>query len=132
MRVINIEDPDRISVLLPKPGVIPKYSSKAKEENSELLRNIRMPQKEIICSRAGDAIEAWMKLEKASLEKPQSENTYYLCSGTKPHSLALGLRALCLGFPTVLYNVPEKHRVIDVEPSGAFWLYSIKDLSALT
>jgi len=90
-----------------------------------------IPDEQIIAARAGDAIEAWRKMAERPPDNFSRENSCYLCRGTKPHALALGLRALSLGTPTVLYNVPERHKVVDVKPAGHFWRYDIRDLSIL-
>ena len=65
------------------------------------------------------------------MEREAQESVYYLCSGTKPHALALALRALCIGSPTVMYNLPERHSFVEVEPSGVYWTYGIEDLATL-
>lgn len=132
MRVIRREDPDRISILFPEPGVLPDYVEIARKANRELVSEFRVPETQIVKAAAGDAIGAWRELERASVEKVQEENTYYLCSGTKPHALALGLRALVLEYPTVLYNVPDEHKIIDTRPSGTYWRYDIKDLASIS
>lgn len=131
MRVISRDDPDRVSILFPNPGVKPEYVIKAKEENAELIDEYMVPSDQIIDASAGDAIEAWEKLHRNNLERPESENTFYLCCGTKPHSLALALHAMCNNYATVLYYVPDAHKAIKVKPAGKFWRYDIKDLSAL-
>ena len=131
LQVVNKEDPDRISILFPDPGVIGKYAKETKAANRELLTLYKVPSEQIIRAAAGDAIAAWKALDTASVENPEAENTSYLCCGTKPHAIALGLRALTIGYPAVLYRVPERHEVLEVLPSGKFWLFEIEDLSSI-
>ena len=86
---------------------------------------------QIVRAPAGDAVKAWKQLDDAGLERPTEENTYYLCSGTKPHALALGLRAMVLEYPTVLYNIPDEHKVTKTIPRGRYWRYDITDVTSI-
>jgi ABC-type cobalamin/Fe3+-siderophores transport system ATPase subunit len=81
--------------------------------------------RQTIRAPAGDAVEAWRKISEGSVENFERENTYYLCSGNKAHSVALALRALAQETPTLLYNKPEKHLPTDVSCSGVYWSYSV-------
>jgi len=128
-RVLSREDPDRISVLLGDPGTRAEYPAVAERGNSRILHTYQVPAQQIVRVAAADAIAVWRRLREASLERPDSENTFYLPCGTKPHALGLALRALCLGFPTVLYNAPDAYNFVDVQPTGIYWRYRIEDLS---
>ena len=83
-------------------------------------------------SEAGDAISVWKDLTESALERPECENIYYLSCGTKAHALGMALRAACLQFPCVLYNVPERHNYVEVTPTGQYWGYRIRDLSIMS
>lgn len=130
LQVISKEDPDRISILFPKPGILPEYVRRTEEANKVLRKRFQVPQDQIINVRAGDAIGVWKALDEAKVERPEKENTFYLCCGTKPHAVGLALRGLCVGYPVVLYRVPAEHKVVDVEPKGTYWRFDIRDLSA--
>lgn len=130
-RLVARADPDRISVLFPTPGARPDYADRTQRKNEELLRQFRIPESQIVKTHASDAVGAWRALSQANLERPDHENTYYLCCGTKPHSLALALRAMELKHPAVLYVVPDCHHVLDIVPSGNYWSFDIEDLTAL-
>jgi hypothetical protein len=130
LRVVSLADPDRVSVLFPDPAVEPEYVTRTQDDNTELIAEYLVPDEHVIRARAGDAVEAWRRLAEAAPDRPLSENSYYLCCGTKPHSLALGLRALALGYPAVLYNVPDKHAVVNIQAAGTFWRYDIRDVTA--
>ena len=131
LQVINREDPDSISILFPQPGFIRDYVAVTEAENRELIHSYKVDDTEIIRVHAGDAVAVWKSLHEATIEKPYRDNVFYLCTGTKPHALGLALRALALGFPTVLYRVPERHNPLFVEPTGNFWRFDIQDLSSL-
>lgn len=126
LRVVSRADPDRVSVLFPDPGFKPEYAERTKEANKDLIKLFCIPNDQIVSAAAGDAIGAWNALTDASLERKDSENAYFLCCGSKPHSLALGLRALALGYPAVLYNLPEGHSAVSVVSNGVFWRYDLK------
>lgn len=129
LRVVSRADPDRVSVLFPTPGFKPEYAERTKNDNDDLIRLFCIPDDQIVSAAAGDAIGAWRSLTDASLERKDSENAYFLCCGSKPHSLALGLRALALGYPAVLYNLPEGHSAVSVVSNGIFWRYDLKSTS---
>jgi len=129
-RVLAKEDPDRVSVLMPKPGVRPGYVTETWRRNKETIDEYCIAKERIVNAPAGDAISAWKKLTEAGLEEPENEEVLYLCCGTKPHSLAMALRAICLEYPTVLYNRPELHSFMDVFPTGVYWQYDLRDLSS--
>lgn len=131
LRIVARADPDRVSILLPHPGVTAGYAKEAYENNFELIDSYRIPDDQIVRAHAADAIGAWKALSDRALERELDENTYFLCCGTKPHALAFALRAMSLGFPTVLYNVPDEHRVHVTESNGRFWKYVIEDVTAL-
>jgi hypothetical protein len=130
-RALAKEDPDRVSVLFPKPGVRPGYVKQAWERNKETIEEYSIPKRNIVSAPAGDAIAVWQRLANARLERPNYEEVSYLCCGTKPHSLGMALRAASLDFPTVLYNLPEAHSFVDVWPTGVYWRYEIRDLSSM-
>lgn len=130
-RVLAREDPDRISILFPDPGSRPGYVEQTLERNRDTIKEYQVPDDQIFKATAGDAIMAWRELARRAPERPEMESSYYLCCGTKPHSLAFALRAICLHHPTVLYNLPEKHNFIDVHASGSYWTFRIQDLSVV-
>jgi hypothetical protein len=129
MRAVTRADPDRVSILHGNPGTKSEYTNKSLLENAPLIEHFQVPSAQIVQAPAGDAIAAWSALSIASVERPQDENCYFLCSGTKAHSLALGLRAMSLQSPAVIYNLPEAHRVLPIEPNGRFWRFDIRSLT---
>jgi len=131
LRAVTYADPERVSLLFPSPGFRPEYAKITRRNNADIIKEYRIPEEQIVRSSAGDAIAAWKALDGFSLDRPADENSYYLCCGTKPHSLALALRALALEYPAVLYNIPEEHAVHETEPAGTYWRFDIRDLSAL-
>lgn len=131
LRLIAKSEPDRVEVLFPDPGVKHEYVERTWKNNKPLFDTFRIEQSAAIRAHAGDAIAAWKALSERDCEEPAHENAYYLCCGTKSHSLALGLRALTLQSPAVLYISPDRHRVVDTAPLGAYWLFEIADVSVL-
>lgn len=131
LRLVSRAEPDRVSLLFPDPGSHREYVARTESENRELIRTLLIPEDQIIRAPAGDAIAAWQALSSRQVERVTTENTYYVCCGTKPHCLALALRALALEYPAVLYIVPDSHKPVDVEPTGKFWRFDIQDITAL-
>ena len=132
MRVISTDDPDRVSILFPKPGFKKAYEVKTFDANKPLIDANAIPESHIINARAGDAIEAWRKLSDANIENPDMGNIFYLCCGTRPHSLGMALRAMTADFPvTVLYYMPDSYAVTNTKESGKYWMYEIRDMSVI-
>jgi hypothetical protein len=131
LRAVTRADPDRVSLLFPSPGILPAYVEITRRSNEELVQEYRIPKVQIVEAPAADVIGAWKALDAASLDRPEAENSYYLCCGTKPHAVALALRAIALEYPAVLYNLPEEHKVHETEPAGTFWRFDIRDVTAV-
>lgn len=132
LRVVQRADPDRVSVLFPDPGFEPGYVAEAKKRTHDLLVQYCIPPSQVTRAAAGNAVAAWRALTTHPLERIDKENVSYLMTGTKPHSIALVLRALALGrYPTVLYVVPEEHAVLRTRPNGVYWRYDVSDVTAL-
>jgi hypothetical protein len=129
-RVLARDDPDRVSLLYPIPGVKPEYDMRVVERNASTVERFRVPESQILRVAAGDSVGVWRSLSNAALEQFATEDVYYLCCGTKAHSLGMVLRALETGRATVLYNVPERHNFVDVSPTGVYWLTHVRDLSS--
>jgi hypothetical protein len=130
LRLLERDDPERIALIFPIPGVVPLYDDEVERRNRPILERFGMNRTEVMTAAAGDAIKVWSILNRRSVER-DAEDVYYLCCGTKAHSLGLAMRALTVNRPTVLYNVPERHNFVPVRPGGTFWLYRLRDLSAL-
>jgi hypothetical protein len=131
LRAVNQAEPDRVSLLVPYPGFTDVYTLRNANENRNLREEFVIPDSQVVSAPAGDCIAAWKGLAEGRVERPDVENSYYLCCGTKAHSFALALRALCIGFPALMYVIPDEHKVVETKPSGAYWLFAIEDLSAI-
>lgn len=131
LRSVSQSDPDRVSLLFPDPASDPDYVSESERHNKDLIDQYCIPDGQVIRATACDAVEAWQRLTEANIEDRVKDNITYLMMGTKPHSLALALRATILGDPTVLYVVPEEHSVVHTEPNGVFWQYEFRDVTAI-
>ncbi len=129
-RVLSRDDPDRISILYPIPGVQKAYEEEVRKANMHIVEKFCVPASQIVEAPASDAIAVWRTLSEADLERFDQEDVYYLCCGTKAHSLGLSLRALALGSPTVLYTLPERHNFVDVTCNGVYCSFNIRDVSA--
>lgn len=126
LNLVIRKEPERVALLLASPGSLPEYESRTLAANSSLIERYDIRDQQIVRAPAGDAVEAWKRLTNTALEKFGSENVYYLCSGNKPHSVALALRAITMEIPTLLYNRPASHLPINVEVAGTYWTYSIR------
>lgn len=130
LQVLSKTDPDRVSALFPNPGTKPEYVPKARELNMELFEYYKIPDDHIIDAHAADAVSAWASVDKFSSTENGIFDLSYLCCGTKPHALALGLDALCKHDPKLLYRIPDSYKVSSTRPNGTYWKYIIRDLSA--
>ncbi|MHB9144330.1 MAG: hypothetical protein ACYC5Y_03225 [Symbiobacteriia bacterium] len=130
LRLISKYEPDRVSLLMPDPGFTTEYTTKAWENNRALREQYCIPDEQIVRAHAADAMEAWKNLGSPQLYRP-SETISLLCLGTKPHALALGLKALTNPEIQVLYNVPRRFAPVDHRYNGTSWLYSLQDFSLM-
>lgn len=130
MRAVSRAEPDRVGVLLPDPGSSAEYVERAIADNRLLLDEYAVSEERIVRAAASDAVAAWQALADRRLESLVTENCLYLCTGTKPHSIALALRAMQLNAPAVLYSVPEEFRVVPVECGRLHWRFDIEATSA--
>tara|TARA_B100000315_G_scaffold252171_1_gene288385 strand:- start:10443 stop:11048 length:606 start_codon:yes stop_codon:yes gene_type:complete len=129
LRSVSEKDPDKVSILFPRPGFKQEYVDTALSENHRLFEKYCIPERNFVYAHAADAISAWRQLSIKKIDKNLRENTYFLCCGTKPHAIGIGLRALNASYPFVCYNIPEEHKFNDTFPSGVFWKYVITDLA---
>ena len=127
-RAVSSDDPDRVLVLLPDPGVKDDYPQRTKTNNRLLLEEYAIRDEKMLRAPAGDAIAAWQTLAEGEV-CGEGENPFYLCSGTKPHSLAMAIHAQIMQRPTVLYPKPVGHKETEIVPLGIYWSYRIRDLA---
>jgi hypothetical protein len=132
LRYVSTHEPDRVSVLIADPGFEASYAARSRANNEDLIRYFHIPPEQTANAHAGDAVAVWSELDVRYFERFESENVSYLCCGTKPHSLGLMLRAMCLGSPCVLYNIPDQHKVINTQPTGKVWTYEFHDVTRLS
>lgn len=132
LRAVNQEDPDRISLLYPSPAFRPEYEGVTIEHNREIIERYAVPNDQIFRARAGDAIEVWKSLTSGDACHSGTDNTFYLCCGTKAHALGMALSAITKRKPSVLYILPDMHSVQKITPSGTYWRYDIFDLSIIS
>lgn len=130
LRTVSTYDPDRVEVLLPDPGFKPEYPIRTWESNKAFFELYGVTKERVVRAPAGDAIAAWRALSERALER-EEENVYYVCCGTKPHALAMGLRAAVLPRAAVLYNLPDARMVVNVQPGELFWRYDITNVASI-
>ncbi|MBS0202019.1 MAG: hypothetical protein JSS49_03905 [Planctomycetes bacterium] len=131
LRLFERREPDRIVVLFPDPGVLPDYVDRTYKQNKLLLDRFSINEGSIIRANAADAVAAWKALTERNAENFIDNTVEYLCCGTKPHSLAIGLRSLCTKHGVVSDIVAEEQLSPNVKASGVYWRYDIVDLSAI-
>lgn len=120
----------RVGILLPIPGYIPEYDDTVKER-LERFKNRLLLGSDYLCEEAsaGDAIEAWQKLESL-LSDCDDLNVTFLPYGPKPHSLGIGLKCLLNENLILTYRTSTKgYNKIDVKPLGKIWKYEIRNLA---
>jgi hypothetical protein len=127
-RAVANDDADRVIVLFPRPGVRPNYPQRTLESNRVLYDEYNLKAEDEIAAPAGDAVAAWKALVEANPIRP-NENPFYLCCGTKPHSLAMAMHALIEDRVTVLYAKPASHKEARITPLQAYWAFSVRDVS---
>jgi hypothetical protein len=130
-RAVSSDDPDRVVVLFPDPGVRAEYPQRTRDKNDLLFKEFGIDESRVLRAPAGDAIDAWRCLNEANVAR-EDENPFYLCSGTKPHALAMAIHGLLTDRPTVLYAKPVGHKETQILPLGVYWSFRIEDLAMPT
>jgi hypothetical protein len=126
--LIANDSPFSIGLLMPIPGFIDKYTKQARSVGDTLTRDYNIPSNNLVCARAGDAIEAWKNLNKLT-EKLGKYNITFLPFGPKPHVLAMGLHGFLNDNITVVYRIPKAgYTKTDVPALGRLWSYEIENL----
>ncbi len=127
---VSRSEPDKVSVLFPDPAVQVGYELVSMQCNARLVTEFSIPDSRVIKAPATDLNATLRSLTDAAIENFEIENLTYICCGTKPHSLAMAIRAAVLQEPAVLYMVPESYKVSEIKPNGNYWRYKIVDASA--
>jgi hypothetical protein len=130
LRLLEREEATHVTLMYPIPGVTAEYDREVRERNGPVVNRFGVPADRIVAAPAGNAIAAW-RVAASYRGKIRRGDVRYLCCGTKAQSLGLALSAVSTRDSSVMYNVPERHRYVDVRPNGRLWLYRIRDLSAL-
>ena len=129
-QLVSKSEPDRVSILFPDPPVEESYGARTQQVNRPLIADFDIGEKNLVRSHAADVVATLRVLEDAAVEQFDKENCFYICCGTKPHSLAFAIRSLIKSEPALLYIAPESHRVASVEPNGTYWQYKVTDCSS--
>jgi hypothetical protein len=130
LRLLEREEATQVTIIYPIPGVTDEYEKEVRERNKLVISRFSVPKDRILAAPAGDAVAAWRAVAQYRTRIPHGD-VRYLCCGTKAHSLGFALSALSTGDATVMYNLPEHHRYVEVLPAKRSWLYRIRDLSSL-
>lgn len=125
-------DPNRVSVLLPRPALTDEYEERTSRANSAWMQRFNVTEDDSIDAPPTDAITTWSRLASSALLETDSENIYCLLCGSKPHALALTLWALARQTPAVLYVRPDVHREQSATLTGKVWIYRLRDRSILS
>ena len=120
-------EPDAVGILLPDPGFNQEYTKKVEHECKPMIEEFNIHDDAIVRAPAGDAIAAWEALKIPTLNK-QGYHIAYLTFGPKPHVLAMGIHGFLNKKISVTYRIPEGYTRLEVEPTGIFWRYDIKNL----
>lgn len=127
-RVVTRADPDRLTALFPDPAVAPDYVARTMSNNAPMFDEWGISASDLVRAGAADAVGAWRALVDCGRLEANA-NYFFLCAGTKPHALAMGLLALASGEPAVLYVKPATHKEADIRPSGTYWAYTVRDMT---
>lgn len=126
----------KVGVLLPVPGYDIEYDDIVKKKLRYFKEKLSLDENNDIgntnylseCATAGDAIEAWQKLDLFLLDNIESNMTF-LPYGPKPHSLAMGLKCLLNDNLILTYRTSTRgYNKINVKALGKVWRYDIKNL----
>ncbi len=127
LMVLNEYEPDKLKVLVPAPGFSEEYVDRVRCANSEMYRNFDISENEEIHAYAADPVKVWKRLSDIYLHEKEEFNEYYLCAGSKAHSLGMAFASISLREPALLYSLPEKHNPVKVQAKPDCWIYKIEN-----
>ena len=119
-------DPSRVAILVAQPTARSEYLERALSASQGIIDRFGVDGGDIILAASGDSVAAWRMLEGWSGLASPRYNHFLLCSGNKPHSLALALLAMSHPEFTLLYNRASRVVPIDVVPDVFHWAYKIQ------
>lgn len=127
------KDPNYVVFLCANPGYTPEYVSTVEREIKRIVGFCELPDSGYTKdnSAAGDAIDAWKKLENTLYIHIKDAHIVNYVTGTKPHCLAMALNGLVNDNIVVKYRIAEKYKRRDVKSNGIFWRYDITNLSVI-
>ena len=129
-RVLQEADPDNVMAILPSPGTMDGYEERTVHANQGVLSDFGIRTDLLLRAHAGNPAECWRVLSNSPEIDYGRYNVSFVLCGTKPHALGMSLSAIQTRKPSVLYNIPTTHNVVEVLPNGHYWRYDIKDHSA--
>lgn len=127
LMVLNEFEPDKVNVIIPCPGYTKGYADRVREANIELFKSFGIKRADEQNSHAGDPVSVWSSIQENHITT-DGWNDYFLCAGSKPHSLGLALAALSMDRPRLIYSLPKKHNPVTVIPKQDCWLYSVENI----
>lgn len=127
-RVVMRADPDKVTALFPDPAVEPAYVKRTMANNLPMFTEWGIAEGDLVRAGAADVIGAAQALVSSGVLVSEA-NLFFLCAGTKPHALAMGLLALTVGTPAVLYVKPASHKEVHITPRGTYWTYTVTDVT---
>jgi hypothetical protein len=126
-RVIQQQEPDRVTAIIPNPPVYKGLVKRCRDENEVLLRDWAGPNGQRECG----ALDAVSMDEVLRSLHDTHENLCLLPVGTKPHALGMAVHALRDGRPLLLYRWPERHRESGAKAGATRFRYHVHDRAAL-
>lgn len=127
LMALNEFEPDKVNVIIPCPGYTEEYVNRVRSANDELFKSFGVLEDSEILSHAGDPIEVWLKTSQ-NIKRHDNWNDYFLCAGSKPHSLGLAIAAISMATPSLIYSQPKKHNPVSVMLKPDCWLYKVKNI----
>lgn len=115
-------EPLYVKAMIADPGYRANYPQIARERNKQFLDEA---SPDLIHADAGDAVEAWVKIDECLLGKRYDTNVCIVSLGPKPHAIGGCLSALTDGFPAMMYLLPKSFKARDVARGDYVWKYEI-------
>lgn len=126
LSVLKKCEPDFVDVVITNPGYKDGYEKRVLENNKSFLFECRVSEDNYIEVDAGNPVQLIREIESIYNKTKRQFNICIVPLGVKPHGLGAGLFGCINNDVSVMYHVPKKYKLHEIERGKYIWLYKIK------
>lgn len=120
-------EPEIISLIYPVPGISDRYDRIVRSDNEGVEARFKGRISDRVDKSYG-TVESVFQYCCDRFVNRGAEDVYFLCCGSKPHSIGLALATRVLDGPTLVVRVPTSYMETDNQPTGVSYLYRARKI----